>query len=108
MLQITETWLRAEKMNCELLPGQKFTIHCNDRANGTGGGVMLAVQNNIFNLRRKNHESNNAEMLACEIRPQSRKKLLVLVFYRLPNTDLNCIKQIEEIINTWLRNKMTL
>ena len=61
-------------MNCELLPGQNFTIHRNDRANRTGGEVMLAVRNNIFNLRRKDLESNNAEMLACEIRPQSRKK----------------------------------
>ena len=98
IVAITETWLKAEITNCELLPGQNFTIHRNDRANRTGGGVMLAVRNNIFNLRRKDLESNNAEMLACEIRPQCRKKLLVLIFYRPPNTDLHYIKQLKRAL----------
>ena len=48
---------------------------------------MLAVRNNMFNLRRKDLESNNADMLACEIRPQSRK-----------NTDLNNIKQLKRAL----------
>jgi hypothetical protein len=80
IVAITETWLNAEIGNCELLPGQNFTIHRKYRADRIGGGVLLAVRNNIFNLRRKELESDSTEMLACEIRPKSRKKLLVLVF----------------------------
>ena len=37
-------------------------------------------------------------MLACEIRPKSRKKLLVLVFYRPPNTNLDYIKQLKKAL----------
>jgi hypothetical protein len=98
IVAITETWLKAEIGNCELLPGQNFTIHRKNRADRIGGGVLLAVRNNIFNLRRKDLESDSTEMLACEIRPKSIKKLLVLVFYRPPNTNLNYIKQLKVLL----------
>ena len=72
-------------MNCELLSENNFKIHRKDRANRIGGGVMLAVRNNILSIRRKDLENDQTEMLACEIRPNTKKKLLILVFYRPPN-----------------------
>ena len=88
MFAVTETWLKQEIMNCELLSENNFKIQRKDRANRIGGGVMLAVRKNILSIRRKDRENEQTEMLACEIRPKMKKKLLVLVFYR-PNTDLN-------------------
>ena len=60
IVAISETWLKAEITNCELLPGQNFAIHRNDRANRPISEVMLAVRNNVFNLRRKDLESITA------------------------------------------------
>ena len=61
---------------------------------------MLAVRNTIPSIRRKDLESN-AELLACELRPESKMKVLVVVFYRPPNSDLAYIKEFKKslIIN---------
>lgn len=53
---------------------------------------MLTVRNTIASIRRNDLESN-AEILACELRLESKRKLLVLVFYRPPNSDLAYIKE---------------
>jgi hypothetical protein len=75
---VTETWLKSEIGDCELLPGNDFTI---------------------LSLRRKDLESN-AEMVVCEIRLDSRKKLLVIVFYRPPDTDMNYIKEFKKSLQS--------
>ena len=62
-----------------------------------GGGTLLAVRNNLFCFRREDLESN-AEMLVCEIRPESKKKFLVIVFYRPPDTDLNYLKEFKNTL----------
>ena len=97
MFAVTETWLKQEIMNCELLSENNFKIQRKDRANRIGGGVMLAVRKNILSIRRKDLENEQTEMLACEIRPKMKKKLLVLVFYR-PNTDLNYMKDFKKAL----------
>ena len=58
MVAVTETWLKQEIMNCELLSENNFKIHRKDRANRIGGGVMLAVKNNILSIRRKDLEND--------------------------------------------------
>ena len=73
MVAVTETCLKQEIDNCELLPDNSFKIYRKDRANGIGGGGMLAVRNNILSIRRKDLESDQTEMLACEIRPETKK-----------------------------------
>ena len=98
MVAVTETWLKQEIMNCELLSENNFKIHRKDRANRIGGGVMLAVKNNILSIRRKDLENDQTEMLACEILPKTKKKLLILVFYRPPNTDLNYMKDFKKTL----------
>lgn len=92
LIAITETWLKPETGNCKFLPGNDFTIHRKDRVDRIGGGTLLAVRNSLFCFRREDLESN-AEMLVCEICPKSKKKFLVIVFYRPPDTDLNYLKE---------------
>ena len=60
--------------------------------------MMLAVRNNILSIRRKDLESDQTEMLACEIRPETKKKLLVVVFYRPPDTDFKYIKDFKKAL----------
>ena len=92
LLAITETWLKPHILDCELLPGLNFTIHRGDRENRSGGGVMLAVKNTIQSLRRIDLEGN-AEILLCELRPDARRKILAVVFYRPPDSSLDYLKE---------------
>lgn len=82
-------------MDSEILPGNNYNICRKDRTDRTGGGVLLAVCDNILSIRRNDLESQ-AEMLVCEIRPNSKKKIEMIVFYRPPDLDLNYIKQLKE------------
>jgi hypothetical protein len=50
LLAVTETWLKPEIGNCELLPGNDFSIHRRDRIDRVGGGTLLAVRNTILSL----------------------------------------------------------
>ena len=63
----------------------------------TAGGVMLAVRSNIPSFRRTDIESD-IEILVYEIRPKSRKKLLIAVFYKPPNSSLQYIKQFRNFL----------
>ena len=105
MVAVTETWLKQEIMNCELLSENNFKIHHKDRANRIGGRVMLAVRNNILRIRRKDLENEQTEMLACAIRPKTKKKLLVLVFYRPPNTGLHYMKDFKKALKLVCKSK---
>ena len=51
LVAITETWLKPEIGNCEVLPGNDFTIHRKDRVDRIGGGTLLAVRNSLFCFR---------------------------------------------------------
>ena len=95
LLAITETWLKPENLDSEILPGNDFNIHRRDRTDRTGGGVLLAVHENILSMRRQDLESS-AEMLVCELRPESKKKIAVIVFYRPPDSDLKYIKEFKK------------
>jgi hypothetical protein len=44
IIAVTETWLKPDILNCELLPGNDFAIHRQDRVDRSWGGVMLAVR----------------------------------------------------------------
>ena len=94
-----ETWLKPHVLNCELLPGLDFAIHRRDRSSRVGDGVLLAVNNTIKSFRRKDLEGN-AEILACELRPNSRRKILAIVFYRPPNTNSNYLKELKKTLRS--------
>ena len=74
-----------------------FNIYRRDRTDRTGGGVLLAVRENILSMRRRDLEKK-AEILVCEIHPESRKKMAVIVFYRPPDSDLNYIKEFKKTL----------
>ena len=57
--------------------------------------MFLAVKNRLPSIRRCNLETD-AEILACEVRPDSRRKILAVVFYRPQDTDLEYLKQLKK------------
>ena len=59
--------------------------------------MLLAVRNSIQNFRRTDLETNS-EILACEIRPDSRRTFLAMVFYRPPGSDLNYIREFKKAL----------
>ena len=100
---VTETWLKSDILDSEILPSIDFDVHRRDRADKRGGGVMLAVRSNIPCVRRHDLESN-AEILACELRPKARGKLLMAVFYRPPSSDINYLKQFKAFLKDARKN----
>ena len=92
--------------SCELIPSSAdFTIYRRDRKNRRGGGVFLAVKNILPSIRRRDLETNDAEILACELRPDSRRKILAVVFYRPQDTDLEYLKQLKKTLLLALKAK---
>ncbi|CAB4040147.1 Hypothetical predicted protein, partial [Paramuricea clavata] len=86
LIAIVETWLNPTINDAEILSPSDFCIHRRDRTDRRGGGVMLAVRKPLYSTRRTDLETD-AEILACEVRPTQKKKILVLVFYRPPSTN---------------------
>ena len=68
---IPETWLKPHIFDRGLPPGLDFSIYIRVRDTRAGGGIMLAVKNNIQSFRRPDPEYN-AEVLKCELRPEKR------------------------------------
>ena len=95
MVAVTKTWLTPNILDCELLPGSDFTIYRRDRVSRPGGGVMLAVRNTINSIGRSDLECS-AEELVCEIRPSLKRKLLIVVFYRPPDSNLDYLKELKK------------
>jgi hypothetical protein len=71
-----------------------FAIYRQDRLGRVGGGVLCAVRDSLPSCRRKDLETG-VEMLACELRPKNRKKILAAVYYRPPNSNLTYSKEIK-------------
>ena len=99
LIAVTETWFKPTILDCELFPALNFTIHRRDRIWKAGGGVLLAVQNTIPSIRRRDLEGN-AESVICELRPDSRSKLLVMTFYRPSNSNIDNLKELKKSL--WL------
>ena len=85
VVAITETFLDDNILDAELV-GQSFTTFRRDR-NRHGGGVMLVMRSDIPAYRRYDLETN-CELLWVELTTTSRN-VLVGVFYRPPNSDMN-------------------
>ena len=93
-----ESWLNPNYLNCELIPSSAdFTIYRCDRKNRREGGVFLAVKNRLPSIRHRDLETD-AEILACELRPDSRRKILAVIFYRPQDTDLEYLKQLKKTL----------
>lgn len=86
---VTETWLNANVQDTEIFPGN-YNVHRKDRGcvsgNELGGGVLLAVNNELHSVRRAEHEPVD-EILVCEVRPEKGAKVFMVVCYRPPSGD---------------------
>ena len=98
LLAVTETWLNPCGRDSELriedtqLINTAFNIHRRDWDAGVcRGGVLLAVGNHL-----KSDLETDAELLACEIKPENRKKFLCLIFYTVPYTDIIALKSLKQ------------
>ena len=83
IVAVTETWLKPDICDSEILPENQYTIYRRDRVDGRrGGGVLLAVKSNVLSFRRCEIEPLRTEILVCELLPSNSKKLTICVCYR--------------------------
>ena len=85
IIALTETWLDDNFLDSELLL-DGYNIFRKDRSNRRGGGVLLAIKEQISCIQRTDLETES-EMLALEIHPNPACNVLLAVFYRPPNAD---------------------
>ena len=62
---ICETWLNATVLSSVLLPG--YSIFRRDRVGKIGGGVLVAVRDNLHATRRFDLEKENMEFVVVEL-----------------------------------------
>ena len=90
VILMTETWLNDNFSNNEILPKGYHVIRKDRTANKRGGGVLIALRENIvFNRLNANKNfpdwSAHLELIAIEVDLANSKKCLVCVCYRPPN-----------------------
>ena len=85
IIAITETWLNPEIMDQEILSSD-YNIYRRDRL-GKGGGVLLALRDNICCYRRCDLETD-CEILWCEVHFNPCSTYLIGVYYRSPSSDM--------------------
>ena len=88
IITVTETWLNDNISNNEIFP-TGYNVIRKDRSSGKrGGGVLIALLNNInYNLVSLGAWSNELEIAAVEIELNNTKKSLICACYRPPNVD---------------------
>ena len=89
---ITETWLSSNIFDNEILP-INYTIYRNDHGS-RGGGVLLAVQDNI--VSKVLPSPTNIEMLTVEVElPQT---LVLCIVYLPPNSNVSLIQSLSSYL----------
>ena len=95
LVAVSESWLKSHVGSQEIFPSD-YAVHRKDRAETIpgkrAGGVLLAVKNKIPSLRRPDLETS-CEILVCELRPNDRKKIAMVIVYNPPKSDLNAFCQ---------------
>ena len=94
LVLVTETWLNANCTGNEILPNGYNIIRKDRLVNQRGGGVLIALRDNISYNRLtagKNSPSwsDRLELIAIELEMANSKKALFCVCYRLPSCDIN-------------------
>ena len=89
---VCETWLNDSILSSEILPG--YTIYRRDRLNRTGGGVLVAVKDNIRSTRHAELEPENTELIVIELIIPNSKSVLLYTFYRPPNSAPDVLLQL--------------
>ena len=88
---MNETWLNNTISNEEILHSS-YTILRKDRKDRHGGGVLIAIKTDSFNLVKEftlnKEEFKELEIVSIELRTVTNKKILYCCCYRPPNADL--------------------
>ena len=102
---LTETWLSPEIYDKEILP-EHYTIYRHDR-NLHGGGVLLAISNNI-NSRKLKTAYDDIEVVAAEVTLPQNEAILIIGCYLPPNSSTPTvaflIQSISELITCYPSN----
>ena len=95
---VCETWLNNLILVNEILPG--YTIHRKDRRdNMRGGGVLVAVRNELRSSRKLLLEGEQSELLMIELYPVNCTKFILGVFYRPPNSDVDTLIELRNSLD---------
>ena len=81
---VTEAWLKDFFLDSEILD-TGYTIFRRDRAEGEGGGVLIAVKDNL-NYRRRSNLETRLEMLCVELNLACSSKIVISAIYRPPDS----------------------
>ena len=98
---VTETWLRDDIENSEILPWCDYTIYRKDR-NTRGGGVLLALKSSSFSSSREIVTGSDLELIAVELTSTSNQKYLACCTYKPPK---NINRQWLDEFNLFLADK---
>ena len=81
---VTEAWLKDFFLDSEILD-TGYTIFRRDRAERKGGGVLIAVKDNL-NCRRRSNLETGLEMLCVELNLACSSKIVISAIYRPPDS----------------------
>ena len=97
----TETWLRDDIENSEVLPWNDYTVYRKDRQT-RAGGVLLALKSSSFSSSREIVNDSDLELVAVELKTTCNQKYLQCCLYKPPQ---NMNRQWLDEFNLFLANK---
>ena len=102
LMVFTETHLDSSILDSELFPSS-YTVFRRDRVqNGRrGSGILIAVRDTLRASVRED-VSFNSELLYVDIIFPANRKISLGVFYRPPNSSINCLLDLQTALDTVL------
>ena len=82
----TETWLNQNISTAEVFPAN-YKVYRRDRSGKDGGGVMIAVHENLDSYAAPELEVQDCEMTWVCVKLQGRRSLYVSAYYRPDKSD---------------------
>ena len=98
---VTETWLRDDIENSEILSWNDYTIYRKDRQT-RAGGVLLALKSSSFSSSREIVNDSDLELVAVELKTTCNQNYLACCLYKPPQ---NINRQWLDEFNLFLANK---
>ena len=86
---VCETWLHEGVLDNEILQG--YTIYRKDRLDNRGGGVLVAVKNDLCSIKRNYREESKCVLVMVEVFPSAGLKLIIRVFHRTNNDKIDSL-----------------
>lgn len=104
VILVTETWLKPDIGNSECIP-DNYTAYRKDRLGRTGGGVLIAVRNDIITTHLE-YLDVDAELIWISLQMVNSKPIHICCFYRPPNQGITPIQRLRESLSKidWKKN----